>query len=145
MSLIESSIYEVQQAAFYLGDDHDPTNKSRAVEVSLEKNRTPLGIIYRETRPTYGDKLSKQRLDAKKDGAPSFDDLMKGAQMVIEIRQRGSYANLIHLMQCGHCGYESPIETEPEDMTRQCYCCGATNTGGRGSVNIIAGMDFVSV
>lgn len=75
----------------------------------------------------------------------SFDDLMKGAQMVIEIRQRGSYANLIHLMQCGHCGYESPIETEPEGMTRQCYCCGATNTGGRGSVNIIAGMDFVSV
>ncbi|MBI4830340.1 MAG: 2-oxoacid:ferredoxin oxidoreductase subunit beta, partial [Candidatus Lindowbacteria bacterium] len=45
---------EVKERAYYLDGGHDSTNKAKAVEVSLEKERIPLGIIYREIRPTYG-------------------------------------------------------------------------------------------
>lgn len=66
----------VKERALYLNGEHDPTDKARAVEVSLEEERIPLGIIYREFRPTYLDRLTKQREKAKAGGVPSFDELM---------------------------------------------------------------------
>lgn len=66
---------EVKELAFYLDEKHDPTDKASAVEVSLEKERIPLGLIYKETKPTYSDRLAKQREEAKQEGIPSFGEL----------------------------------------------------------------------
>lgn len=61
---------EVKERAFYLDGRHDPTDKARAVAVSLEKERVPLGVIYRERKPTYSERVREQQQKAKHDGAP---------------------------------------------------------------------------
>ena len=45
------------------------------MEVSLEKERIPLGLIYKETKPTYSDGLAKRRQEARQEGTPSFGEL----------------------------------------------------------------------
>ncbi len=67
---------EVKRRTFYLDGRHDPTDKAQAVEVSLEKSRVPLGIIYREIKPTYWDRILDRRKFAKRAGVPSLEDLM---------------------------------------------------------------------
>ena len=61
------------------------------------------------------------------------------------ITKTQGYAKLILLMKCGACGYESPVETEPGDMLRECYCCGTTNKTSRGSVTIFLGTNRVDI
>ena len=56
---------------------------------------------------------------------------------VANIRSQGQYARLVLFMKCGHCGYESPIETEPGTIQAECYCCGVKNYGTRGDVMIM--------
>jgi ribosomal protein S27AE len=55
----------------------------------------------------------------------------------------GKYARLVLMMECGRCGYESPVETESGSLVRQCYCCGATNTGIRGSIAVMCAPNVV--
>ncbi len=46
--------------AFKLGEDYDPTNKLAAFEMSLkwgEEEGIPLGVIYKEDRPTFLDQF----------------------------------------------------------------------------------------
>jgi hypothetical protein len=59
--------------------------------------------------------------------------------VVANLKQQGQYAKFILQMECGRCGYKSPVETEGGDLTRQCYCCGAENTGTRGTINVFVG------
>ena len=64
---------------------------------------------------------------------------MANQSVVANLKQQGQYAKFILEMECGHCGYKSPVETEGGDLTRQCYCCGADNTGTRGTINVFVG------
>jgi hypothetical protein len=68
-------------------------------------------------------------------------DPMKQQQTVANLRSVGKYASLVLFMECGRCGYESPVETDAGRMSRQCYCCGATNTGARGEITVVVRPD----
>ncbi len=67
---------QVKELGYYLDGAHDPSDMTRAVEVSRESERIPLGIIYREEKPTYGDKIAAQREEARRGAVPSFDKLV---------------------------------------------------------------------
>ena len=47
-------------------------------------------------------------------------------------------------MKCGRCGYESPVETQAGAI-RECYCCGVTNKGQRGNINVFVGSKKVEI
>jgi hypothetical protein len=74
-----------------------------------------------------------------------FDDPMKSQTAVAQLKQAGQYASLVLLMECGHCGYKSPVETQAGDMERQCYCCGATNSSFRATINVFMGSEMVEI
>lgn len=76
-------------------------------------------------------------------GLTASGDQMKQAATIANLRSVGKYAYLVLMMECGRCGYESPVETEPGPLSRQCYCCGATNTGSRGSIAVMRAPDHV--
>lgn len=67
---------EMKDLAYYLDGERDTTDMARALEVSLETERIPLGLIYKQEKPTYSDRLAKQRDSAKREGVFSFDELM---------------------------------------------------------------------
>jgi len=66
---------EAKHRTFYLDDGHDPTDKAQAIKASLERDRIPLGIIYRQVRPTYWDRLLKQRVQVKSRGVPALAEV----------------------------------------------------------------------
>lgn len=74
-----------------------------------------------------------------------FGDMMKNQTTVALLRKTGQYARLVLLMQCGHCGYESPVETQAGPLARQCYCCGLENSGQRGNVTVILDSGMVQI
>ncbi len=67
---------ETKELTYYLDGEHDAFDMSSAVKVALEPERIPLGLIYKEEKPTYGDKLRKLRDDATKDGALSLEEVI---------------------------------------------------------------------
>ena len=73
-----------------------------------------------------------------------FGDTMANQRNTAITKTQG-YAKLILLMECGACGYKSPVETEPGEMLRQCYCCGATNKTRRGAVSVFLGSQMVQI
>jgi 2-oxoglutarate ferredoxin oxidoreductase subunit beta len=48
-----------QQNTYYLGEDHDKTNQTKAFEKSLEwgEKKIPLGIFYQVERPSYEEQI----------------------------------------------------------------------------------------
>lgn len=66
-------------------------------------------------------------------------------QAVAYLKSIGEYATLVLLMECGRCGYKSPVETEGGDFERQCYACGATNRCHRGDINVFVGSQAVQI
>ena len=75
----------------------------------------------------------------------AYGDAMKSQLSVAQLKQRGNYANFILLMECGHCGYKSPVETQAGAMERECYCCGATNKTSRGNINVMVGSGTAEI
>ncbi len=67
---------EVKERVYYLDEQHDPADKARAVTVAMEKERVPLGIIYKERKPTYWERMIEQRVKAKERGVPNFEQLL---------------------------------------------------------------------
>ena len=65
-----------------------------------------------------------------------FGDMFANQSSVAALTQQGQYARLVLMMECGRCGYKSPVETQAGDMERECYCCGTMNKGSRGNVNV---------
>lgn len=55
----------------YLGDEHDPTDREKAFHVIEEVGAFPLGIIYRELRPTYGERIK----EVQKRAAPATEGM----------------------------------------------------------------------
>lgn len=74
-----------------------------------------------------------------------FGDEFANQTTVAHLKSVGKYSQLILLMKCGHCGYESPVETQPGSLVRECYCCGVENRGHRGKINIILGSHIVGI
>lgn len=75
----------------------------------------------------------------------AFGDAMKSHTMVAHLKSAGEYAAVVLLLECGHCGYKSPVETKAGDFERQCYACGATNKSSRGTINIYLGSKMVQI
>ena len=47
-----------KQRAYHIESEYDPTNRSAAFERALEwGNRIPIGIIYRNNRPTLEERV----------------------------------------------------------------------------------------
>jgi hypothetical protein len=69
----------------------------------------------------------------------SFGDGFKSQAAVANMKALGQYANFILLMECRRCGYQSPVETEGGHLERQCYCCGAMNSGPRATIKVVSG------
>jgi len=67
---------QVKELAYYLDGEHDSSDMARAVDVSLEEKRIPLGLIYKKTKPTYGDRIEARNTNAKREGVLSLDELM---------------------------------------------------------------------
>jgi hypothetical protein len=68
-----------------------------------------------------------------------FGDPVTNQSVVASMKHAGEYARFILQMECGRCGYRSPVETEAGGLTRQCYCCGAENSGFRGIMSVMIG------
>lgn len=73
------------------------------------------------------------------------DDVFTTQSLVAALKQNGQYSRLILLMECGRCGYKSPVETDAGPLERECYCCGTINTGDRGNVNVVTSSGIVEI
>ena len=74
-----------------------------------------------------------------------FGDMPANQTTVAHLKKTGKYSWLVLLMKCGYCGYESPVETQPGTLVRECYCCGVKNKGERGTVNVFLGSTMVEI
>lgn len=75
----------------------------------------------------------------------AFGDLLESQTTVARLKEAGEYAALVLLMECGHCGYKSPVETQAGEIERQCYCCGAMNSSERWSINVFSGLKMIEI
>lgn len=74
-----------------------------------------------------------------------FGDMQANQMTVAHLKKTGQYSKLVLLMKCGKCGYQSPIETQPGKLIRECYCCGAENKGHRGTITMFIGSSKVEI
>ena len=65
------------QNTYYLGDDYDPTNKKEAFEKAHEfgEKRIPVGIFYKEEKPTLEEGYSQISEIPLVDQDPKFNGL----------------------------------------------------------------------
>ena len=75
----------------------------------------------------------------------AYGDAMKSQMSVAQLKLQGHYANFVLLMECGRCGYKSPVETQTGSMQRQCYRCGGTNRSTRGNITVYVGSSAVDI
>ena len=116
---------------------------------------TPDGNLCRDMNAFYTEaplKTRNLRVGLRRDNPDKvqclsltdFGDMMANQRNTAITKTQG-YAKLILLIECGACGYKSPVETEPGAMLRECYCCGATNKTSRGSVTVYLGTNMVEI
>lgn len=74
-----------------------------------------------------------------------FGDTFANQKAVAYLKKNGRYSRFILLMGCGHCGYQSPIETQPGSLVRECYCCGVKNKGPRATVKVFLDSSIVEI
>ena len=116
---------------------------------------TPDGNLCRDMNALYTEaplKTRNLRVGLRRDNPDKVQCLsltdfgnMMANQRNTAITKTQGYAKLILLIECGACGYKSPVETEPGAMLRECYCCGATNKTSRGSVTVYLGTNMVEI
>jgi len=75
----------------------------------------------------------------------AFGDNVGNQGTVAFVKFTGEYAKLVLLMECGHCGYKSPVETEAGELERQCYACGTVNIIRRDNIAVVTPSDFVPI
>jgi len=74
-----------------------------------------------------------------------FGNMIANQSTAALLKSSGHYAKLVLMMECGQCGYKSPIETEAGEMVRQCYCCGTTNKTNRAVINVFTQKGLVQI
>jgi hypothetical protein len=75
----------------------------------------------------------------------AFGDAMKSQASVAALKSAGRYASFVLQLECGHCGYKSPVETQEGEFERQCYSCGTVNKTRRGTINVLTSSGFVEI
>ncbi|MDR2148374.1 MAG: hypothetical protein LBE91_18180 [Tannerella sp.] len=115
---------------YYLVDTPDGT-LGRDIVGFFTESLLKTGRLQTEYR-SYGKGGESVEAQSLKD----YGDIMKVQSTVAAIKSSGQYAKLILMMKCGHCGYESPVETQEGDLERECYFCGTNNKTHRGGVNV---------
>lgn len=73
----------------------------------------------------------------------AFGNDMAQINATAALKVSGNYSTLILMMECGACGYESPVETQSGEFVRTCCCCGATNQCERGTISVHFGLSRV--
>ncbi|MGA2570261.1 MAG: hypothetical protein ABSF23_07045 [Terracidiphilus sp.] len=117
---------------------------------------TPDGTLGRDINGYYTEAPLKTKnliVQSKPDrseavgfqGLKGFGNEVANLNCVAYLKQSGQYSRLVLLMKCGKCGYESPVETEAGTIVRECYCCGVTNKGHRGNVNVFVRSNRVEI
>ncbi|MDR1688761.1 MAG: hypothetical protein LBS21_09165 [Clostridiales bacterium] len=74
-----------------------------------------------------------------------YGDFVKMHSIAAATKMNGQYTKLVMMMKCGHCGYESPVETQAGDMERECYFCGTNNKTTRGGVSVFTAKGLVEL
>jgi hypothetical protein len=106
---------------------------------------TPDGSLGRDVFGFYTEepiKTSRLKIEVTDlDGPPvdaasltEFGDAGKSMMSVATLKSVGQYARFVLQMECGRCGYRSPVETEEGHFDRQCYMCGTVNHTTRGKL-----------
>ena len=90
---------------------------------------------------SMGDKREPVEFESLMD----YGDPSSNKQGVAALKVQGQYARFVLMMKCGSCGYESPVETEAGSLVRECYCCGAENSGSRGAIFVALGSRMVNI
>jgi hypothetical protein len=75
----------------------------------------------------------------------AFGDAMKSQGSVASLKSMEQYASFVLQMECGHCGYKSPVETKEGRFERQCYACGAVNETQRGQIKVMTQAGLVEI
>lgn len=55
----------ISQAITFIGSEHDVTDRKKAFALALEKNSIPLGVFYKNERPTLSDRINSVRHQAQ--------------------------------------------------------------------------------
>jgi len=74
-----------------------------------------------------------------------FGDAVKSQSSVAILKSQGQYASFMLEMECGHCGYKSPVETKEGDFERQCYSCGTVNRTRRGKITVMTPFGIAEI
>ncbi len=117
---------------------------------------TPDGSIGRDINGLYTEAPLKTKnliVECRSDSTQvveflslkGFGDDFINQQTIAYLKVNGKYSRFILLMECGHCGYQSPIETQPGSLLRECYCCGTKNTGSRATINVFTHSGIVEI
>jgi uncharacterized membrane protein YhaH (DUF805 family) len=75
----------------------------------------------------------------------AFGNVVQNQSSVALLKSVGQYASFILQMECGHCGYSSPVETIEGDFERQCYACGTVNKTQRGQIQVYTPQGIVAI
>ncbi|MDR1747031.1 MAG: DUF805 domain-containing protein [Tannerella sp.] len=75
----------------------------------------------------------------------AFGDAVKSQSSVAILKSQGQYASFMLEMECGHCGYKSPVETKEGDFERQCYSCGTVNRTRRGKITVMTPFGMAEI
>lgn len=59
-----------------LPEDHDPTDRARALRLALTEERLHLGIFYQVAEPTFGERWARVEEKARAEGQPTVEELI---------------------------------------------------------------------
>ena len=150
------STYYTQKASSLLEATELLKKVDRIPSVTYYVVETPDGSLGRDMNGFYTEapiRTDNLRVECKRDNTPAevqclsltdFGNTMENQRNTAITKTQG-YAKLILLMECGACGYKSPIETEAGSLVRQCYCCGTKNTASRAPVSVFLGTRPVDI
>ncbi|MDR2567093.1 MAG: hypothetical protein LBC97_13760 [Bifidobacteriaceae bacterium] len=127
---ILNELTSVPPNTYHLVDTPDGTLGRDMVGFFTEARIKTSGLRLPGTSPAPGAPVESKSLT-------SGGDSMKGPFGVAMLKSAGEYATLVLLMECGQCGYKSPVETTEGSFDRQCYACGTVNHTKRGNIQVM--------
>jgi len=69
---------QINQMAHYLEEsEHDPTDLSKAMDLADGNGQIPMGVLYKEERPTYDALYQKVRERARKQSTPDVKEILR--------------------------------------------------------------------
>jgi uncharacterized membrane protein YhaH (DUF805 family) len=75
----------------------------------------------------------------------AFGNVEKNQNGVALLKSTGQYASFVLQIECGHCGYKSPVETTGGVFERQCYACGTVNETRRAQIRVHTSQGAITI